>query len=279
MAHSKQELGEAVRIFVKDLLNRCPNVTYEELDAEFQKTAKGFCDEGVLRVSRDMARIHDLPLEWETIRIFQRIVELDSRKVWSQVILPKGQDQFTYDFIVRRGSYVDDLDTVQNLPDLYLVFEVKSHKNGGATIEDLRQLEDWVGRLNRKHQENLTSDNLKTLLNVIHTAGPIAIDSDDRVHISETTRLIPFFFPYKGVFVINHAWGRDDRGRAFGANEIQFAKERRFCLMTFEDLLIFKQAIEDYEIDSWFFLEELEFVDGVLDLDCFSGHNLSGKYK
>jgi hypothetical protein len=44
------------------------------------------------------------------------------------------------------------------------------------------------------------------------------------------------------------------------------------------DLLIFKQAIVDYDIDSWFFLEEMWLVDGVLDLEYFSGYNLRNKY-
>jgi hypothetical protein len=272
-------IEKEIERFIMKMLNKQPNITYEELHREFQKGAKRLCDKGVLIPGQDISKLHDLPLEWEVIKIFKRFVELDSRKAWSKVILPDGKEKYTYDFLIKRGFYIDDHDTIEDVPFIYLVFEVKSHMNNGASIEDLRQLEDWVGRLNRTHQQNLTEDMLKRLIKAIPAVDPVPIDMSGQIPLSETTKLLPILNPYKGVFIINHEWGRDNKGTAFGENEKRFAKERGFSLINFEDLLIFKKAIEDYEIDAWFFLEELWLTDGIFDLHSFPGFNLDKKYR
>lgn len=273
------EIQKDIDRFIRDILTNHPTITYEELDKEFRKAAKTLCDNGVLIPSKEISRLHDLPLEWEVIRIFKRFVELDSRKAWSEVILSKDEEGYRYDFLVKRGFYRDDYDTVEDLPLIYLVFEVKSHRKGGVSTEDLRQLEDWVGRLNRKHQQNLTEEELHRLLRIIPTPDPLRMDESGQIKVKEGVKLLPILFPYKGVFVINHDWGRENRGGAFGANEMRFAVERSFCLITFEDLLVFKQAIEDCHIDAWFFLEEIWLTDGVLDLQSFPGYDLDKKYR
>ena len=116
-------------------------------------------------------------------------------------------------------------------------------------------------------------------LRITPTLEPLRIDENGQINLKEATKLIPILFPYKGVFTINHDWGRENRGEAFGANEIRFAVELGFCLITFEDLLVFRQAIEDCHIDAWFFLEEIWLTDGVLDLQSFPGYDLDKKYR
>jgi len=112
---------------------------------------------------------------------------------------------------------------------------------------------------------------LYELLQKTPIAALSEINIDDRIRLGELENLIPVFYPYKGVLIINH----DDR---FDQDEINFAKERTFCLISYEDLLVFKRAVEERHMEAWFFLEEIWLTDGVMDLKSFCAFNLDRTY-
>ena len=247
---------KAVENLIRELLQSQPELTFDDVQDAFRSAAKKLSDAGILKQHKDERRLNGLPLEWAVKRIFRQIQKLDSRKAWNRFREPKHSN--IHDFIFERGFRDEDTDAVRR-DDAYhfrLVFEVKSHLKSGATTEDLRQLEDWVGRLNRRYQKTLTDKRLKDRLRLYR---PILTD------VPERERILEFLNPYKGVFVLNHEWDRNQPSKGFGANEQAFARERNFCLIHYRDLLQFRDAIVRWDMDAFYFLEEIAMTSGVLE--------------
>lgn len=246
---------KAVENLIRELLQSQPELTFDDVQEAFRCAARTLSDAGILKQHKDEHRLNGLPLEWAVKRIFKQIQKLDSRKAWNRFHEPKHPN--VHEFIFERGFRDDDTDAVRRDDAFHsrLVFEVKSHSNHGATIEDLRQLEDWVGRLNRSHQKTLTDKKLKDRL---RSYRPLLTD------IPERERILAILNPYKGVLVLNHEWNRDRPSEAFGANEQAFASEQNFCLLSYRDLLQFRDAIVRYDMDAYYFLEEIDLTSGIL---------------
>lgn len=254
MSTKRLNAKATVAAFMRRLVVRYPDVTFDQLQDYFRSTAKNLCDEGLLIQHADERLLNGFPLEYAVKRIFIEILSMDSRKAWNRYNEPEQPN--LHEFIVERGFLDDDTDAERRDDSFHfrLVFEVKSHAKGGATIADLRQLEDWVGRKNREFQKSLTNDGLKRRIKLFR---PLLPDTPRSEHLRSMLN------PYKGVFVLNHEWDRESPSEPFPYNECAFAEERDFCLMSYRDLLKFRDSIRRNDMDAWFFLEEIALTAGV----------------
>jgi hypothetical protein len=200
-------------------------------------------------------RLNGLPLERAVKRIFEDFLALDSRKAWNVFVDPSVTN--IHDFVLERGFRDDTTDAVirDNASHFRLVFEVKSHASHGATIGDLRQLEDWIGRLDRAFQGTLTDEAL---------AKRLGADTSLNGPVNKVERLCEALHPWKGVFVINHKWDQATPESPFGHNEIKFAKERNFCLLDYRDLLHYRDIVRTEIVEAYWVLEEICLTAGQL---------------
>ena len=254
MPRKRPKASEILAAFLRKLVADTPELTFDELQEYFRNTAKTLCDEGRLTQHHDERKLNGFPLEWAVKRIFRQIQAEDSRKAWSRFHEPEHPN--IHEFIFERGFLDEDTDAERRDDAFHfrLVFEVKSHANHGAAIDDLRQLEDWVGRLNRDYQRTLSNSALKRRMELYRPLLP---------DVPESERLRALLNPYKGVFVLNHEWSRELPSEAFGSNEQAFARERDFCLLEYRHLLQFRDAILRYDMDAWCFIEEIAITAGV----------------
>jgi hypothetical protein len=262
MPRNQPNIREAIGAFLLSLVVSNPEVTFDQLQEYFRSAASALCDQGLLKQHEDERMLNGFPLEWAVKRIFLQIQAKDSRKAWSRFLEPEHPN--IHEFIFERGFRDEETDA-ERFNDAFhfrFVFEVKSHWNHGATIDDLRQLEDWVGRLNRDYQKTLPDEALK---HQIAHYRPLLSGAP------ETERLYQILNPYKGVFILNHEWTRDKPSQGFGRKERAFAQERNFCLIEYRDLLLFREAILQNHMDAWWFVEEIALQAGVLSYVDYSG--------
>ena len=149
------------------------------------------------------------------------------------------------DFVVECGKNDAPMDN--------LVLEVKGSKNSQPTLDDLRQLDDWVFDLSG--EEKARKEGLGGGID------PLAIATDG--YYVETKRHPT---PHKGVLVFNGPVGRPFSKRPkdiLHPNQRAFAAKRNFCVIGLDQLLqvlrsdranawrVFHSTVGEYQVDTY----------------------------
>jgi len=202
------------------------DATFIKIDKCYQDVSKEFIKKGKLDVGEADHKLKGKRLEWKVYEIFE--------DMGIDVILDENDE--THDGIIifeTKGS---------DFPALKFVLEIKGHDKGGARIEDLRQLDDWVFRVSGEE---------KARKERVLVAEPIWSYGESRVG--------PGYFqhpdPHKGLFILNHDIKNEpaDRCAPFGSNEIRFSESRNHCLI---DFLVFLQLYDKWK-EKMYSLEDI----------------------
>ena len=142
-------------------------------------------------------------------------------------IVEDGRDGFE-DAIVRYQKISQTLNP--------LVLEIKSSKSSSPNRDDLRQLDDYVFELSG--EEKARKEGLGGGIDTLSFASS-GLLSQRHYHPS----------PHKGIFIFNGPTSTPFNKRPpnwIGNNEIEFAKKRNFCLLSFKTLI---EVFEKYQQD------------------------------
>jgi hypothetical protein len=212
-----KELTKTLKEFFNKILDEFPDISYKVIEKEFNSITEELMETYKLKIGIPDEQLSEKYLEFRVHMLF--------KEMGSNLIL--DQTGVNHDGIIQFNS---------GKTEFKLVLEIKSHKNGVAATEDLRELDDWVFQLSgeeKARKQKVPVGTYGWVMGQPH-AGPGYFEHPD---------------PHKGVFVLNHDCSQPfgERRPPFGHNEIEFAKTRNFCLIDFQTLLMLYEKVRHRE--------------------------------